>query len=256
MMPLFELQDACVRYGTSEALRSATLRFHKGEFVAIAGPNGAGKSTLLSLIAGLTAPSSGRCLFLNADAHKWKRREFAQRVAVVQQTEPTAFPFTVEEVVFMGRVPHRSGLYESATDHAAVESALMATEIAPLRTRDFRTLSGGEKQRVLLASALAQEPEILLLDEPANHLDLQHQVSLHELLRDFSRKGVLVVAVTHDLNLAASYAPRLVLMNEGRICADGAPAEVLDPETMGRIFHVQVAVHHRPSGRPWILYGE
>jgi iron complex transport system ATP-binding protein len=108
----------------------------------------------------------------------------------------------------------------------------------------------------MLASALAQQPEVLLLDEPSNHLDLQHQLSLHRILRDLSRKGMLTVTVTHDLNLAAAYAGRFVLMNEGRIRADGPPAEVLAPELIGEIFQVGVEVHRRPSGRPWLVYGE
>jgi iron complex transport system ATP-binding protein len=245
-----------MRYGATEVLRSASLRLERGEFVAIAGPNGAGKSTLLSLIAGLAAPSSGRCLFLGTDTHRWRRIDFARRVAVVMQTEPTAFPFTVEEVVLMGRMPHTSGLYETSEDRAEVESALAATEIKALRGRNFRTLSGGEKQRVLLASALAQKPEVLLLDEPSNHLDIQHQLSLHELLRDLSREGLLVVAVSHDLNLVASYADRIVLMNNGCICADGRPSEVLDSAALESVFHVRVEMHYRPSGRPWMLYGE
>ena len=256
MRPLFELGNASVRYGSVEVLCAASLRLERGEFIAIAGPNGAGKSTLLSLIAGLKAPSSGQCLFLGAEAYRWDRREFARRVAVVLQTEPTAFPFTVEQVVYMGRMPHSSGLYETEADHAAVARALAATDTEPFRKRDFRTLSGGERQRVLLASALAQEPEVLLLDEPSNHLDLQHQLALHRLLRELSGKGLLVVAVTHDLNLAASYAGRIVLMNDGRICADGAPAEVLGSGTIGQIFKVHVEVHHRPSGQPWLVYGE
>jgi iron complex transport system ATP-binding protein len=256
MTPLFEIRNAGVRYGTAEVLCSASLRLDRGEFIAIAGPNGAGKSTLLSVVAGLKTPSSGQCLFLGTETHRWDRREFAGRVAVVLQAEPTAFPFTVEQVVYMGRMPHSTGLYETEADHAAVSRALAATDTELFRHRDFRTLSGGERQRVLLASALAQEPEVLLLDEPSNHLDLQHQLSLHKLMRELSGRGLLVVAVTHDLNLAAAYAARIVLMNDGRICADGPPAQVLKPDTIEQIFRVHVQVHQRTSGQPWLVYGE
>lgn len=256
MKPLFEIRNAGVRYGAAEVLRSASLQLHRGEFVAIAGPNGAGKTTLLSLLAGLAPPSSGDCLFLGREAHRWNRREFARRVALVVQTEPTAFPFTAEEVVYMGRMPHSTGLFESAEDDAAVAGAMEATGTRVLRARDFRTLSGGEKQRVILASALAQQPDVLLLDEPSNHLDLQHQLSLHGLLRDLSRTGLLIVSVTHDLNLVAAYAGRLVLMHEGRIRADGPPAEILDPGTVQQVFQVRAEVHRRPSGQPWLVYGE
>ena len=253
---LYEIRNAGVRYGSAEVLRSAHLRFNTEEFVSIAGPNGAGKSTLLLLMAGLAAPSYGECLFLGRNAHQWNRRDFARRVAVVLQTEPTAFPFTVEEIVAMGRMPHSSGFYESPDDRVAVGRALAATETESLRTRDYRTLSGGEKQRVVLASALAQQPDVLLLDEPANHLDVRHQLSLHRLLRDLSRQGLLVVSVTHDLNLAAAYTDRILLLDEGRIRADGTPAEVLAPGLINDIFRVGVEVHYRPSGQPWLIYGE
>jgi iron complex transport system ATP-binding protein len=253
---LFEIRSVSVRFGAAEALRGASLELHAGEFVAIAGPNGAGKSTLLSVIAGLLAPSSGACLFLGQEAHRWNRREFARRAAVMTQAEPTDFPFTAAEVVYMGRMPHATGIYETPADHAAVAKALAETGAEAFRDRDFRTLSGGEKQRVLISSALAQETAVLLLDEPSNHLDLQHQISLYRLLRDLSRNGMLVVAVTHDLNLAAAYAGRLVLLDEGRIRADGAPGDVLGSELVGEIFHVPVELYRRRSGQPWLAYGE
>jgi iron complex transport system ATP-binding protein len=256
MSALFRLESASVRYGAAEVLKPVSLTMRAGEFIAIAGPNGAGKSTLLSLLAGLAAPSSGTCHFLDRDAHRWPRRDFARRVAVVQQSEPSVFPFTAEEVVCMGRMPHRNGMYESAEDHAAVARALATTGMTDFALREYRTLSGGEKQRILLASALAQAPEVLLLDEPASHLDLQHQVQLHQLLRDLAAQGLLIVAVTHDLNLAAAYANRILLLHRGCIRADGAPADVLHPDLLGEVFQVHVELHRRPSGQPWLLYGE
>ena len=252
---MFRLSDVGVRYGHVDVLRNVTFTLHAGEFIAIAGPNGAGKSTLLSLLAGLAAPSNGRCLFRDREAHQWRRRDFARRVAVVMQTEPAAFPFTTEDVVSMGRMPHRSGMYETEEDHAAVESALAATDTLAFRSREFRTLSGGEKQRALLASALAQSPEVLLLDEPANHLDLHHQVALYELLRDLSRRGLLVAAVTHELNLAAAYADRLLILDHGNIRADGVPAHVLRAELISEVFQVHIELHHRATGQPWLIYG-
>jgi iron complex transport system ATP-binding protein len=147
-------------------------------------------------------------------------------------------------------------MYESAEDHAAVAKALDLTGMSKFRERDFRTLSGGEKQRILLASALAQAPEVLLLDEPSTHLDLQHQIALYELLRGLSRSGLLVVAVTHDLNLAAAYAARMILMQNGNIRMEGSPAEVLRSEVIEEVFQVRVELHGRPSGQPWVLYGD
>jgi len=253
---LFEIREAGVRYGSADVLSNASLKLYESEFVAIAGPNGAGKSTLLSLIAGLAKPTFGQCLFEGHPAHGWNRREFARRVAVVLQTEPTAFPFTVSDVVAMGRLPHATGLYENGKDTVAIAEALCAVEMERFRHRDFRTLSSGEKQRVLLAAALAQEPQVLLLDEPSSHLDLEHQLSLHRRLRELSGKGLLVVSVTHDLNLAAAYAERIVLLKEGTIRADGPPSEVLSADLLEAVFHVHVKVHQRASGQPWMLYGE
>lgn len=250
------LDQVTVRYGSTDVLKSVSLNMHAGEFIAIAGPNGAGKSTLLSVLAGLSIPNSGTCNLLGCGTHKWKRRDFARKVAVVQQGGLPAFPYTAAEVVYMGRMPHRTGIYESAEDHQAVTNALIATDMEPFRHREFSTLSGGERQRILLAAALAQAPEVLLLDEPSTHLDLQHQISLHRLLADLSRKGLLIVCVTHDLNLAATYTRRLVLISNGRVRADGAPSEVLRADLMEEVFRVHVELHHRPSGQPWLLYGE
>ena len=256
MNRLFELNNVGKRYGATDVLQSIHLSLAAGEFVAIAGPNGAGKSTLLSIIGGLMAPSSGTCCFLGQAAHQWSRRGFARRVAVVLQTEEVAFPFTVEDVVYMGRMPHRSGLYESSEDHEAVERALATTETEVFRSREFRTLSGGEKQRVLLASALAQSPEVLLLDEPSAHLDLHHQATLYRLLRSLSVGGLLVVAVTHDLNIASMWADRLILLQDGTVRADDIPTEVMSPKIISDVFQVHVEVHRTSSGQPWMSYGQ
>lgn len=256
MNQVFELKQIGMHYGRTVVLQSVNLSFAKGEFVAIAGPNGAGKSTLVSIIGGLTTPSVGSCCFLGQAAHQWNRRAFAQRVAMVLQTEEAAFPFTVEDVVYMGRMPHRSGWYESLADHNAVEKALERTETGTFRQREFRTLSGGEKQRVLLASALAQSPEVLILDEPSAHLDLRHQTALYRLLRDLSIQGLLVIAVTHDLNLAGMWADRLILLQDGTVRADGKPSEVMSPQTISDVFQVHAEVHRTSSGRLWMSYGE
>ena len=175
---------------------------------------------------------------------------------MVLQTEEVAFPFTVEDIVDMGRMPHRSGWHDTAENRQAVEKALAVTEVGPFRHREFRTLSSGEKQRVLLASALAQSPEVLLLDEPSAHLDLHHQTALYRLLRHLSAEGLLVIAVTHDLNIAGMWADRLILMQEGTVCADGKPAEVMTPQTVSNVFRVKAEVHRTSAGRLWMSYGE
>jgi iron complex transport system ATP-binding protein len=156
----------------------------------------------------------------------------------------------------MGRTPYCDGLFESPEDHAAVERAMQLTDTLPFRRRDFRSLSGGEKQRIILASVLAQSPRVLLLDEPTTFLDLQHQVSIYGLLRDMAARGLLVVAVTHDLNLAAAYADRVIVLRAGELVRDASPSEVLSPDTIREVFGVNAEVQRTAAGRPWISYGD
>ena len=159
------------------------------------------------------------------------------------------FPFTAEQVVFMGRTPYGGGWYESPEDHDAVAEAMETTDTTAFRARDFRTLSGGERQRVILASAMAQRPEALLLDEPTTFLDLKHQLSMYRLLAGLGRRGMLVVSVTHDLNLALQFADRLLVLDQGRVAGDGAPADVLTPALVDRVFGVRAAIEGR-----WLHY--
>ncbi len=241
---------AANRLGFEYGLHEATFEFPKSGLVAIAGPNGAGKSTLLGIMAGLRQPYLGSCTYAGTEVRRWRRREFARRVAFLPQTLRLEFPFTAEQVVFMGRTPYAGGWFESPQDHEAVSRAMQTSDTLAFRTRDFRSLSGGERQRVILASALAQEPETLLLDEPTTFLDLKHQLSMYRLLAELARRGMLVVTVTHDLNLALHFSDRVMVLDDGRIAADGPPAEVLNTETIGRVFGVHAEVH--PG---WIEYG-
>jgi iron complex transport system ATP-binding protein len=216
--------------------------------IAIAGPNGAGKSTLLGILAGLRSPYSGSCIYAGREVRQWPKREFARRVAFLPQSVRMEFPFTVEEVVLMGRTPYASGWFQTAEDRSAAEEAMTTTDTMVFRGRDFRTLSGGEAQRVILASALTQRPETLLLDEPATHLDLRHQLALYRLLVELA-KSRLVVAVTHDLNLALQFSDRVMVLADGLIAGDGAPEDVLNPDLIARVFRVHATVHGR-----WMTY--
>lgn len=254
MTPIFELNGVGLQYAEVEALKNATLNFTSGEFVAIAGPNGAGKSTILSVMAGLRVHYGGSCLYRGKEVRHWSRRDFARRVAVVPQSVRIDFSFTAEQVVLMGRTPFANAMFESEEDFAHVDRALHLTGAFEFRHRDFRTLSGGEKQRVVLASALAQTPEALLLDEPTTYLDLEHQLSLYRLLRTLSSEGVLVITITHDLNLAATYCDRLVLLHRGEVRRDGPPEHVLQSATLREIFSVDLVVEPGATGRPWIRY--
>jgi iron complex transport system ATP-binding protein len=219
-------------------------------FVAIAGPNGAGKSTLLGIMAGLRHPYRGSCAYENVELRQWRRRDFARRVAFLPQTVRVEFPFTAEQVVLMGRTPYGGGWYESPEDFAAVENAMCTADVLPFRSRDFRSLSGGERQRVILASALAQQPQTLLLDEPTTFLDLRHQLAMYRLLAALGASGMLVVSVTHDLNLALQFADRALVLRDGVIAGDGPPREVFSADLIERVFGVRVEVD---GG--WIGYG-
>jgi iron complex transport system ATP-binding protein len=253
--PGFVLENAGLHYGPVEILSAVTLRFDQPEMIAIAGPNGAGKSTLLSIMAGLRSSYVGSCRYQSQEVREWRRRLFCRKVSFVQQSLRLDFPFTAEQVVLMGRTPYAGGLFETAADWEAVERSMTLTDTLAFKRRDFRSLSGGERQRVVLASALAQQPEVLLLDEPTTFLDLEHQVSIYRLLRGLTASGILVITVTHDVNLALAFADRVVALKKGAIVADGKPAEALSPERIEQIFAVTVELLPREGGRHWIAYG-
>ena len=234
--------------GFSYGLSEASFEWPASGFVTIAGPNGAGKSTLLGILAGLKHPYRGDCSYRDTEIRQWRRRDFARRIAFLPQSVKIEFPFTAEQVVFMGRAPYSDGWFESQEDHAAVARAIATTDAIAFAARDFRSLSGGEKQRVILASALAQEPETLLLDEPATFLDLKHQLALYQLLAGLAKR-MLVVAVTHDLNLALRFSDRVMVLENGRIAADGPPAEALAPTVIDRVFGV-----HSQLRDGWLTY--
>ena len=255
MSGLFSLSDVGMRYNGTQVLRGAGLEVSGACMLTILGPNGAGKSTLLGVMAGLRPQYTGRCLYAGREVRDWPRRAFAREVSFVPQSVRIEFPFSAEQVVMMGRTPYCDGLFESPEDHAAVERAMGITDTIAFRRRDFRSLSGGEKQRTILASVLAQSPKVLLLDEPTTFLDLQHQVAIYGLLRDLARSGLLVVAVTHDLNLAAAHSDRILVLRAGEVVADASPAEVLNSQTIRAVFGVEAEILRTPAGRPWIAYG-
>lgn len=239
--------------GFAYGLHDVSFELPASGLVAIAGPNGAGKSTLLGIMAGLRSPYQGSCIYRDVEVHAWKRREFARRVAFLPQSLRIEFPFTAKEVVLMGRTPYSRGWLESAEDEAAVLRAMDVTDTREFGARDFRSLSGGERQRVILASALAQQPETLLLDEPTTFLDLKHQLSLYRLLSGFAQ-SMLVVSVTHDLNLALQFASRVLVLDRGRLVGDGDPSEVFHPERIERVFGVHAKMHTAPGQPPHMTY--
>ena len=250
--PILALSAATVRYAPDldPALEDATVAVAAGEFVAVVGPNGAGKTTALRALLGLARLERGAALVQGRPVGEWGRAELARAVGVVAQREEPVFPITVEEAVAMGRYPH-IGRWRppGRADEVAVERAMLAADVAGLRHRWADTLSGGEWQRVRLARALAQEPGALVLDEPTANLDLRHEMEVFELVAALVRERRLAaLVVSHHLNLAARFADRLVLLDRGRVVADGAPGDVLEAGRAAGVFGWPVVVHRLPDG--------
>lgn len=224
-------------------------------FTGIIGPNGSGKSTLLRIAAGVLTPVSGEVLLDGAPLAGMDRRQVAQRLGYLPQEVTSLFDYSVEEVVRMGRYPHASAFGAlGSTDGAIVQRCLERAELSALRKRPLSHLSGGERKRAILASVLAQEPEILLLDEPTAALDMHHQVRFFQLVHSLSKGGMGVAVVTHDINLAALFCDRLLLMAGGRLVIEGAPGEVLQRERLEAVYGPEVLVTTHPqTGGPMLL---
>lgn len=241
------------------AIAGVSAEIASGACTGIIGPNGSGKSTLLRLLLGILRPDGGTALFRGRPARDWSRAALAREVGVVPQGEEIVFPLTVRELVAMGRYPHMGAWRrEAARDRAAIEEAMERCDLAALQERPISTLSGGERQLARLARALAQQPTALALDEPTVALDIRHEMTIFELLRDLGRRGVTVLLVTHHLNLAARYADRLVLLANGRVAAEGTPDQVLRQETVARIYGwpVEIAPYRGPgpdAGAPQVV---
>ncbi len=253
--PMVDVRGVGFRYGRTDALEDVSFVARAGEFVGLLGPNGAGKSTLIRLVAGLLAPERGAVRLAGLDPVAAPRRAVARACALVPQEPRIAWPFTVREAVMMGRAP-RQGLLAVATrlDHGAVQGALEACDLLHLADRRLDALSGGERRRVFFARALAQEPRVLLLDEPTAFLDLGHQVAAMRMAQLAARGGLCVVAVLHDLNLAADACDRLVVLSRGRVVAEGAPAEVLTAERVREVWQVPVwRGENGATGAPVVL---
>ena len=241
--PIVDMRGASFGYGgvAVPALAGVSFTARAGEFVGLLGPNGAGKSTLVRLVAGLLPPAAGTVRLAGLDPFTAPRKTVARTCALVPQEPRVAWPFTVREAVMMGRAP-RQGLLAVASrfDSGAVEGALQACDLVHLADRRLDALSGGERRRVFFARALAQEPRVLLLDEPTAFLDLGHQVAAMRMAQVAARGGLCVVAVLHDLNLAAAACDRVVVLSAGRVVAEGAPAAVLTAERVSEVWGVPV----------------
>jgi iron complex transport system ATP-binding protein len=238
-----------VRLGGREILREVNLALLPGEIVTLAGPNGAGKTTLLRVASRALRPAAGRVCLAGRPVVSLSQRALARALAVVPQDASIVFPFRAGELVLMGRAPHLGLLgFESARDIERAREAMARVGIEHLADRSVLDLSGGERQLVLVARALAQEPRVLLLDEPTAHLDLRHQLAVQEQVRAFVGRGGSALVVSHDLELAARTCDRLALLHKGAIHAVGAPREVLTPATLRQVFEVETEVVETAGG--------
>ena len=239
--PLLRLSSLTLDRGGRSVVREVSMQVEAGERVALVGPNAAGKSSLLAGIAGLLAPAAGRVELAGRDVTTLESRAIARDVALVAALQESSPRLTVRESAELGRYPHTGpfrGL--SAEDRAFVERALEETELRALEGRLLSTLSAGERQRAIVARALAQDPRLLLLDEPSAHLDIGHGLDLFARLTSVAGRGVAVVAVVHDLVSAARFASRMVVLHEGRVVDDGPPAQVMPGAALGRAFGVRI----------------
>lgn len=248
----------CVRVhypgATAPSLEMVSFAVSSGEFVAVAGPNGSGKTTLMRALLGLVPIAAGQVTLDARPLATWSRRAIAETIGALPQREEPAFPLTIAEAVLMGRWSRLGPVTAAgADDRAAIAEALARCDLVGFEQRGIDTLSGGEWQRVRLARALVASPRLLLLDEPTAALDLGHEMELFELLRGLVRDGLGVLVITHDLNLAARYADRMVLLHQGRAVASGTPTEVLREELLAEVFEWPVEVTRRPDGVPQVL---
>ncbi len=248
MPPLLSLQDCSFTYEDGGfTLQDVSLSTDGRELLGIVGPNGSGKSTLMRLMSGYYRPREGEVRLRGRRLSDLGSREIARQLAFLPQSSPPAFQYDAREVVAMGRYPYTGPFgFPDEGDRRAVQHAMEETHAAQFADRPFSTLSGGEKQQVLLASVLAQEPEIMLLDEPGASLDLHHKSELMDLLWSLSREGPGVVIVTHDVNAAALFCDRLVLLSEGRQVRAGPPANVMDEELLSRVYGTELQVVRNP----------
>ncbi|SPF67328.1 adenosinetriphosphatase [Propionibacterium ruminifibrarum] len=248
-------KDLTLAYDRHEICRGLSLDIPDGSFTVIVGPNGCGKSTLLRSLARLLVPRAGAVLLDGRSLRQVAPRTAAQTIGLLPQGATAPDGITVADLVARGRFPHRRLLRDTrATDRAAVEGAMRATGTTELADRAVNELSGGQRQRVWVAMALAQETPMLLLDEPTTYLDIAHQIDLLELFAGLNRQGRTMVAVLHDLNQAARYGTHLVAMRDGAIVAQGAPAEVVTPQTVEDVFGLEVLVVDDPvTGTPMIV---
>lgn len=239
-------------YDGEDVLRGVTLGVRRREFVGLIGPNGSGKSTLLRVLTGILPLRAGRVLLAGTPLARYSRREIAHKIAVVPQLSGSIFPFTVRDYVMMGRTPYLGRLQsQRPADAQIAQQAMTLTDVAYLAARPITDLSGGELQRATIARAVAQQTDVLLLDEPTAFLDINHQREIFELLTRFNAdRGMTIICVSHDLNLAAQYCPRIVVLKDGLVYDDGPGSEIVTEQMVRQVYGAPVQVDTGPGGKP------
>ena len=244
---LMALEKISFTYETWLVLKKLSVSIQKQDFVGLIGPNGSGKSTLLKIMGGILKADSGSIQFKKSSVSKINKKLFAQSVSWIPQDHPLVFPFKVSEIVMMGRHPYLSALsFESAKDLDITRQAMETTMTSQFSDRFFNEISGGEKQRVMIASALAQKPEMMLLDEPTSALDLKYQIQILNILKNLNAKHKMTLVIAmHDLNLASQFCNRLVLLSEGKIVRDGTPEQVLEKDILEQVYGIDIDLSTR-----------
>lgn len=256
MPPIIEALDIKYRYNIDWVLDGLNLKIEQGEIVGIIGPNGSGKTTVLKLLSKVLKPESGNIRLMGRSIASMRQKEIAKIIGVVPQGVSIAFPFTAREVVLMGRSPHLGALQiERQADLKIADNAMALTDTLELADRNIDELSGGERQRVIIARALAQEPKVMLLDEPTSYLDINHQVEIFDLVKRLNgERELTVVVVSHDLNMAAEYCDRLILLKDGRVYKDGTPRQVITETDIREVYGANVVVlDNAITGAPHII---
>jgi len=249
MTTAIQLDKITARYRERPVLQDLSLTIKPGEMIGVLGPNGAGKSTLFNVVSGLLKPSAGTVRLFGSDLQKMPPRDRAKAIAVVPQKLDIPVPYTVEEIVMMGRTISIGRFSKPALqDRQAVERAMVYTDVADLRHRPLNELSGGERQRAIVAMVLAQEPRIILMDEATSHLDINHRLEIMQLVERLNREeGVTILMISHDLQMAAEFSRRLIVLHQGHVVADGIPSAVLTEAMLRRVYNCDIRVCQNPQ---------
>lgn len=246
--PLMKIEGLWGGYSSKMVVKNVNFKINKGDFLGIIGPNGCGKSTLLRLLTRVLTPAKGSVSLNNIDMQDMPLKNIAQNIAFVPQDTFVPFPFTTEEMVLLGRIPHLGRLqFETKRDYLIAEKAMQLTDTLSIKNKDIDELSAGERQRVFMARGLAQEPIALFLDEPTSHLDIGHQIQMLDLLKKLNKQASLtVLLVLHDLNLASEYCDRMILLENGAIFKEGTPYDVLTYQNIEQVYKTIVLVNKNP----------